>query len=264
MNGQVNINNVQDNYGYSLLVGGFDMLFSANSTGSQYLRFQIGTSNPRISGTGNCVVFYDGRTSIFNDIQIRNLYNYSDRNAKSNILPLFNSLDKVKSLNPITFDWKNSKQARKSEAGIALQEIGFLAQDVEQILPELVVEDEDGNKLINYTGVIPVLTDAIKELSAKIDQLEKDVITLKMENSQLRSDNQTIAIEVAESSKPKLYQNTPNPSSGKSSIKYSVPVLELSAQICIFDLNGKLILAKDINHIGEGEITISSNELTPG
>lgn len=48
------------------------------------------------------------------------------------------------------------------------KEIGLLAQEVEQVLPNVVLTDPDGKKLINYTAIIPVMIQAIKELKAEV------------------------------------------------------------------------------------------------
>lgn len=52
------------------------------------------------------------------------------------------------------------------------KEIGLLAQEVEQVLPNVVLTDPDGKKLINYTAIIPVMIQAIKELKAEVETLK--------------------------------------------------------------------------------------------
>lgn len=53
-------------------------------------------------------------------------------------------------------------------------EIGLLAQEVEKVLPNVVITDPDGNKLINYTAIIPVMIDAIKALQAEVEELKSN------------------------------------------------------------------------------------------
>lgn len=53
-------------------------------------------------------------------------------------------------------------------------EIGLLAQEVEKVLPNVVITDPDGNKLINYTAIIPVMIDAIKTLQAEVEELKNN------------------------------------------------------------------------------------------
>ena len=92
----------------------------------------------------------------------------SDISLKENIKPIENALDKVEKLQGVTFDWKE-----KQEDILNIKEdIGFIAQDVQKVLPELVRENENGKLSLRHQGVIPVLLEAIKELSDKIKVLE--------------------------------------------------------------------------------------------
>jgi hypothetical protein len=66
------------------------------------------------------------------------------------------------------YQWKD--QSRDSST-----QIGLLAQEVQKAFPELVKEDDKGVLSVNYTGLIPVMIDAIKEQDKKINALEKQV-----------------------------------------------------------------------------------------
>ncbi len=100
----------------------------------------------------------------------------SDRRLKENIKPLQGALDKVLNLQGVSFDWKNK------ELGSS---IGFIAQDFEKHIPELVHESKDVSeefndaKSIDYASTVAVLTEAIKELSAKVNELEKKLESKK-------------------------------------------------------------------------------------
>ena len=92
----------------------------------------------------------------------------SDISLKENIKPIENALDKVEKLQGVTFDWKE-----KQEDILNIKEdIGFIAQDVQKVLPELVRKNENGKLSLRHQGVIPVLLEAIKELSDRIKVLE--------------------------------------------------------------------------------------------
>jgi hypothetical protein len=92
----------------------------------------------------------------------------SDLKLKDNISTIDNSLATIMALRGVDFTWKrDNKQAK-----------GFIAQEVEEILPELVAEaptlgTDDTHKTVDYQGVIPVLVEAIKELKAEIEELKK-------------------------------------------------------------------------------------------
>ena len=95
-------------------------------------------------------------------------FNTSDERLKNNIQPIQNALDKVNTLGGYTFDWNEELQkARKGH------DIGVIAQEVQSVLPEIVVQRENGYLAVDYEKLVPVLIEAIKELSAKIKELEK-------------------------------------------------------------------------------------------
>jgi len=91
----------------------------------------------------------------------------SDISFKENIKPIENALDKVEKLQGVTFDWKESDSILNIK-----QDIGFIAQDVQKVLPELVRENDNGKLSLRHQGIISVLTEAIKELSDRIKVLE--------------------------------------------------------------------------------------------
>ncbi len=95
------------------------------------------------------------------------IYN-SDRAFKENIKPIENALDTALSLNGVTYNLK--KDGRAS--------IGFIAQEVEAILPELV-DGEEGAKGVNYGQVVAVLTEAMKEQQEQINLLRQEIEDLK-------------------------------------------------------------------------------------
>ena len=91
----------------------------------------------------------------------------SDIRLKENIKPIESALDKAMKLQGVTFDWK------KSDSILELKEdVGFIAQDVQKVIPELVRENENGMLSMRHQGIAPILLEAIKELKAEIDLLK--------------------------------------------------------------------------------------------
>ena len=82
----------------------------------------------------------------------------SDIKLKKNVSVIENALDIVNQLEGVNFEWKDS--GKKS--------IGVIAQQVEQVVPNIVITGSDGIKRVSYDSLIPILIEAIKELSAKI------------------------------------------------------------------------------------------------
>ena len=94
-------------------------------------------------------------------------YRLSDRRQKENIKTLEYGLDEILRLNPVTHTWLYSDATRPS--------IGLIAQEVEEVLGELVNTSMDGEneiKALDYNGLIPVLIKSIQELNKKIEILE--------------------------------------------------------------------------------------------
>jgi len=93
-------------------------------------------------------------------------YATSDARLKDNVKIIINALDKVDKLNGVEFDWN----AKSEKTG---HDVGLLAQEVNEVLPEIVTTREDGTLAIRYEKVVPLLVEAIKELKKKVDVLEK-------------------------------------------------------------------------------------------
>jgi hypothetical protein len=109
----------------------------------------------------------------------------SDIRLKENIQPLENSLGKVMQLRGVSFSWKADSSKKHS--------IGFIAQEFEQVIPELVFTNEnDGYKGINYAEVSAVLVEAVKELKAENDRLKAEMARMQdsFESRLARLENQ--------------------------------------------------------------------------
>jgi hypothetical protein len=87
---------------------------------------------------------------------------FSDARQKRDIAPITDALHKVRSLVGVLYT--DTTDQRKT---------GLLAQDVQAVLPEAVTTDENGNLALAYGNLAGILVQAIKELSMKVDELEK-------------------------------------------------------------------------------------------
>jgi len=93
-------------------------------------------------------------------LTVIDLNSTSDINLKTNIKTVENALETVNSLRGVSFDWKENGRSS----------YGVIAQELEEVLPELVSNGEI--KTVNYNGIIGVLIEAIKELKAEIEDLK--------------------------------------------------------------------------------------------
>jgi hypothetical protein len=131
---------------------------TANQTRlSFYNRDNAGALNERfyIQGTGNAWL-------------AGTLTQASDARLKKNIQPLSSTLKNLNQINGYTYNW--IKEQKDNE-----HQIGLLAQEVQKIYPQLVKENNKGELSVNYTGLIPVLLEGMKEQQKQIDELKKVV-----------------------------------------------------------------------------------------
>jgi hypothetical protein len=85
--------------------------------------------------------------------------------------------DKLGGVRGVTWVWKDEAGPLGKVPGAA--DAGVIAQEVEAVFPELVVTGPDGTKRVNYTGLVGVVIEAVKELKARNDALEARVAELE-------------------------------------------------------------------------------------
>ena len=107
----------------------------------------------------------EGDVGLTGDIYASTYYYSSDRTLKKNIQPIAHALEKVRKLNGVMFDWKDS----------GVHSVGLIAQDVEKIFPEMVDTDRKGIKSVAYGNIVAVLIEALKEQQKEIEILKKTV-----------------------------------------------------------------------------------------
>ena len=151
-----------DNYVglYGSIVGwNFVMNTSSGNVG-------IGTLTPaqKLSVAGN--ICYTGTIAACSDIRY-----------KKNILPISHALSNLITLHGIYYNWKKEKFTDKGFTDE--RQIGFSAQEVEKLFPEMVQTDADGYKSVDYSRMTPVLVEAIKEQQKQIEELKKKVEKLE-------------------------------------------------------------------------------------
>jgi hypothetical protein len=88
----------------------------------------------------------------------------SDRTQKTNIRPIENAVETVKQLEGVKYDWIDNHSQSS---------IGVIAQDIEKVLPEVVIENPGGLKSVSYGNIVGVLIEAIKEQQVRIEELER-------------------------------------------------------------------------------------------
>jgi len=107
-----------------------------------------------------------GRIDAANDVVA---FSTSDIRLKDNIKSIDKALDKVNSIQGIEFDWIEKEEVH----GNSGHDIGVIAQEIEEILPDVVTTRDNGYKAVKYEKIVPLLIEAIKDLSKQVDGLKR-------------------------------------------------------------------------------------------
>ncbi len=124
-----------------------------------------GTAKLTVSGSAMVNGAFHSHGAITSDGDIT-AFSSSDERLKDEIEVIPDALNKVNAIDGVTFIW-NDKSDKEGN------DVGVLAQQVEEVLPEVVVTRDNGYKAVKYEKVIPLLVQAIKELTEKVNRLEE-------------------------------------------------------------------------------------------
>ena len=142
--------------------------------------------------------------------------------------------------------------------------IGFIAQDIKDLYPELVYEDEEGLLYLSYDGFIPIIVEALKEQKNQIEELQEK-IKEKDKNLDLKNSSKSLTItDAMQASEPFLGHNMPNPFNENTTIEYFLPSTIQKAQLYIYDMQGKQIKSINLVQREIGQVVIYGNELSAG
>lgn len=117
-------------------------------------------------GIGMAASATAGRIDATNDVVA---FSSSDIRFKENITPIENALDKISKINGYTYDWK---EENKIEHGYDGNDVGVIAQEIEEILPQLVQTRESGFKAVKYDKLVALLIAGMKEQQLQIEELK--------------------------------------------------------------------------------------------
>ena len=130
-------------------------------TGSIFVSGSIGADEGAISASGDIIA--DGDVVAFNS---------SDERLKDNIEVIQGSLDKIDGIRGVEFDWNDKSPGWAQERG---HDVGVIAQEVQEIIPEIVTERKNGYLGVDYKRIVPLLIESIKELKQEVEILKKKV-----------------------------------------------------------------------------------------
>lgn len=209
-----------------------------------------------------------------------NHWNTSDGRFKKNVKGIDSPLDKINALNGKSYQFKEKIGDYNFKAVKGQNQLGFIAAELKEVLPELVMEDDKGYQSVNYIGVIPVLVEAMKEQQNVMDEQETTITELNetVESLETRLERLEALLNDSDSgsidnSRPAnttttdfsgivLKQNAPNPFKGITTIDYEIPTELGTASLLVYDLNGKTIATYNI--ADKGTVRFDASNLSNG
>lgn len=219
---------------------------------------------------GTFAGYFAGDVYVSGSLRARSITTSSDIRLKENISSITdddNTLSKILNMNVVKYNFKftkdkiDSKEISDTYRQYLEKErnrghYGLIAQELQELYPDLVVENQDGLLSVNYIEIIPLLIKSIQELKREVEELRgtgesnvKGAGTTGMEN--LTKNTNT------------LYQNTPNPYKESTTIRFNLSDEVKMASICIFDMQGKMLKKVPVTP-EDYQVTISAFELGEG
>ena len=124
------------------------------------------------------------KLEVVGNVKASNFLNSSDARLKERVKPVLNSMEIVRKLNPVSYFWNTEGVKQGGNANV--EQIGFIAQELEKILPNVVNTNSEGFKSADYTKIIPVLTKAIQEQQTQIEKQQFEVEMYKSQNEEFK------------------------------------------------------------------------------
>jgi hypothetical protein len=158
---------------------GFNEYLRHNGDNDTHIRFQANQVD--ISAGGN-IYSYDGAAfnltghlSASGNISGSQIeasgdiiaFGSSDRNLKDNIQPIENPLEKMDKIGGYTFVWNDKQSTYKGK------DIGVVAQEIQEIMPEIVANRANGYLGVKYEKIVPLLIESIKELKKEVEDIKQ-------------------------------------------------------------------------------------------
>lgn len=247
-----------------LLLGNYNSIFKVGNDAMSDNTIAIAVNRGDCNSQGSDVFRVYGNGLV---VTTGNNVIFSDKTLKENINPIDNPIGKINQLSGVTYNYiNNTKLTMKLPNGT---QTGLIADEVEAVIPDAVDLIKEGNyeyKVVNYTKVIPLLVESIKdqqesleEKETKISSLENKLIDLENKinllNDNLKliceGDCKSIAsgndLNTKKAGVPNylknasLEQNFPNPSETGAIINFYIPDGTISAELKIIDVTGRVV-----------------------
>lgn len=235
------------------------------------------SENKGVDVGGRYAGYFYGPVKVTSTLTANEIVTLSDYRVKENVKALNNSssLDNLMSMNVVEYNYNENMiapiddgsdtasvvsrahQINREEITIPAQKhYGLIAQELQQIYPDLVKESQEGYLTINYLEIIPLLVSSVQELNSKLEKYENG--TVKKAPAYKPEDTELDAIVTT------LYQNTPNPFTESTLIQCDIAKSVVNANLYIYNMNGEQKTEFVITERGSTSVTIDGGSLSAG
>lgn len=240
---------------------------------------------------GSYAGFFYGNIKVTNGTINGTLTNSSDERLKEDVEEIADTergedgsvISKLELLTPVSYRYKDMNAGKergtyvdkdgkevelpeeKPSQVMTKRHFGFVAQELQQVYPDLVYENDNGYLSVNYTELIPILVQSIKELKSEIDEL-KSTAGMASHAPLTEGELETLSIPFREGVGvgSSMSQNIPNPFSEKTDIAIFLPESVQTATLYIYDLSGKQLEQHPVEGRGETVMTIHADKMDAG
>jgi len=144
---------------------------------------------------------------------------------------------------------------------------GLSLASVQDVLPQLVIEDTDGIRYVDYNSIVSLLVVAVNELKGQVDALTAQLDgTAPALYAPARAPQPATGLDdvAAGLAVPALHQNIPNPFSADTHIRCTLPESVVQADLYVYDLQGHQVKRIAVEQRGDTSVTIAGSELQAG
>ena len=271
-------------------VGVYGMLQNSTSSRGAAVFGNAASNTFSVTPSGRYAGFFYGDARITGTLTAGSVVTSSDYRLKKNIRSLSTSdacLDRIMELNVVEFDnIQREFEIDEEETSLAMldsaepqsvrddedranwydeespiinnKHYGLIAQELQEIYPDLVVESQDGFLAINYLEIIPLLIRSVQELKAEINTLQTGDAPI---HKALGRTTDATGIDAVVTT---LYQNEPNPFTERTVIRVDIAENITKANLYVYNMNGEQLTEYPITERGATSITIDGGSLNAG
>ncbi|MDR2962691.1 MAG: tail fiber domain-containing protein [Bacteroidales bacterium] len=231
--------------------------------------------------SGRYAGYFEGNVKVTGTLTATNVQP-SDKRFKKNIVSLSSEhvLDKVLKMNPIEYNYAQTTLRAAKPAGDTItpevkmfdekaqmfqkKHYGLVAQELQQLYPDLVYDGDEGFLNVNYIDIIPLLIQSIKELNGKIERLEAGANVGYLKSGENNAIQQWFLSDNGATEDLKLYQNAPNPFNERTTIQCYIPEQYKKVQLCVYTMQGVQVQCLNITERANVSIEIEAAALSAG